>query len=252
MERGGIRMASEQNLHINGMGKIRGGKYGNISISGMGTINGPVEAGEVSISGMGSIKGRTKAENFHVNGLGKIKGDLEVRSQGNNGNTKVDGHIKATHLKNNGRLKCTGNIKAEQLNSNGRLVCEGDIDSEIAHIRGSFRIAGLLNIHQVEIEVDGIGYVKEIGGERISVKKHHKSSSSKFIERLARTIRWFRKQPLKVGLIEGTQIYIEHTRAKTVRGNNVMIGPNCRIDLLEYSDTLEAHPECVIKRKVKI
>ncbi len=39
---------------------------------------------------------------------------------------------------------------------------------------------------------------------------------------------------LQTSIVEGDDIYLEHTIAEVVRGNNVTIGPGCEISVVEY------------------
>lgn len=47
---------------------------------------------------------------------------------------------------------------------------------------------------------------------------------------------------MSASVIEATDIYLENTTAQTVRGARVKIGPNCRIDRVEYSETFALDP----------
>ena len=51
--------------------------------------------------------------------------------------------------------------------------------------------------------------------------------------------------------IEGDDIYVEYTTAKTVRGNNVRIGDGCDIGLVEYKNSFELDKGSQIKEHVK-
>ncbi|WP_216828547.1 hypothetical protein [Alkalihalobacterium elongatum] len=44
---------------------------------------------------------------------------------------------------------------------------------------------------------------------------------------------------LEANIIEGDNIFLEHTTAKVVRGKNVVIGAHCQIDLVEYSTSFK-------------
>ena len=52
--------------------------------------------------------------------------------------------------------------------------------------------------------------------------------------------------------IEGDEIIIEHTNAKTVTGRNVKIGEKCEIGLVQYSESIEISPKAKIGRCEKI
>jgi len=52
--------------------------------------------------------------------------------------------------------------------------------------------------------------------------------------------------------VEGGDIYLEYTKAKVVRGNNVNIGPGCEIDLVEYRNDFQQVKEARVKDSNKI
>lgn len=52
--------------------------------------------------------------------------------------------------------------------------------------------------------------------------------------------------------MEGDQIDIENTKAMIVRGNNVKIGANCNIGLVEYTDELSIDPKAIVGESRKI
>ncbi|MNR67595.1 hypothetical protein D3C85_1916860 [compost metagenome] len=66
---------------------------------------------------------------------------------------------------------------------------------------------------------------------------------------------FFRPSPhaaVTVAVIEGDDIYLENTRAKVVRGNQVVIGPGCEIDLVEYKVLLEKKKGANVKGSRKM
>jgi hypothetical protein len=52
--------------------------------------------------------------------------------------------------------------------------------------------------------------------------------------------------------IEGDDIYLEYVKAKVVRGNNIEIGPDCEIDLIEYKNTLKQHESSRVGNSRKV
>lgn len=56
----------------------------------------------------------------------------------------------------------------------------------------------------------------------------------------------------KVLLIEGDNIEIENTRAKVVRGKNIIVGKNCTIERIEYSGEFKVDEESLVEEKILI
>ena len=48
----------------------------------------------------------------------------------------------------------------------------------------------------------------------------------------------FKRKFLTTNLIEGDKITLENTKCKIVRGHDIVIGPGCEIDKVEYTGKL--------------
>ncbi len=57
---------------------------------------------------------------------------------------------------------------------------------------------------------------------------------------------------LTAELIEGDVIELTNTKAKTVRGNKVKIGPNCQIETVEYSGDYTCDPSASVETCTKM
>jgi len=53
-------------------------------------------------------------------------------------------------------------------------------------------------------------------------------------------------------LIEGEEIDLQATKAGVVRGRNVVIGPGCEMERVEYSGSLMVAPEAKVGEQVKV
>ena len=226
---------------IAGSGKLAGGVYGKVRIAGSGSVDGDLEAGEVSISGSGNLGGSVKAEKLSTAGSCSIRGDVEVRVIKSSGSIKVEGGIVARSIKVFGSHRVGGSVRAEEVKVAGIIKVEGDVEAERFEASGAFHVSGLINADQVEIELDGIGSsARDIGGSEIEV------TSRRSFSRL-----FHRRGRLEVESIEGDNIYLEATNAQVVRGKRVRIGDGCRIDTVEYTESLEVSPNATVSSRVK-
>jgi cytoskeletal protein CcmA (bactofilin family) len=258
------------NLNISGFGSSNGGNYDNVNISGGGNINGDIECGDFKISGMGDVKGNVTAANVKISGTASIKGNLKVSDEVSvSGASDVDGNVEgktirisgvskikgnltceelsisgastingdavATKLKVSGTSNVKGNLRGEDIDIKGAADVGGDCECENFKAQGGFKIGGLLNAEDIDIKLYYKCTVNEIGGEKISVRKGEAFAD---IGRLIKNLFNF-KESLIAQSIEGDDIYLENTIAKVVRGNNVTIGPDCEIDLVEYRNELK-------------
>ncbi len=107
-------------------------------------------------------------------------------------------------------------------------------------VHGGIRVSGLIKAGQVEIELGGRSNAREIQGSRIVVK----SSRSFFF--------WIRRgKRLDVELIEGDDISLEATNARIIRGERVKLGSGCRIETVEYGESLEVSPKATVQSQMK-
>lgn len=230
-------MENRHDLKISGMGTSSGGFYNNVVISGTARINGDLDCIDLNIEGVCKISGNVKAKNIDINGENKLNGNLECDELKVNGHSKINGNAVVKDIYISGATNIGGNISAENVSIQGAIKVDGNCDSENFISKGVFNISGLLNSGNVEVELYGKCKAKEIGGEKISIKKGISSIFSKLIKPIFDILDIY--DGLIVELIEGDDIYLEHTKAKVVRGNNIRIGSNCEIDLVEYTNTFE-------------
>lgn len=214
-----IMEKSISDLKINGHGSSTGGKYNSVVINGNGSINGDMECIYLRINGQGNIKGNAKAESFKINGNSSIKGNLESEK-----------------VKVNGMAHIEGNLSVEDAETYGNINVGGDCNAEMFRVDGMFAVEGLLNAGELKLNLHGPSRAREIGGEKITVKR-----MGRFGLRGLKNFIWphGHDKGLNADVIEGDDVYLENTQAKVVRGNNVELGPDCEIELVEYNETFK-------------
>jgi cytoskeletal protein CcmA (bactofilin family) len=216
-------------LKINGSGSSAGGKYNSVIINGNGKIEGDLECIYLKINGQGNVNGNVKADSVKVNGNNSIKGDL-----------------RAEKVKINGTADINGNLSIEKAETYGSIRVDGDCNAEFFKIEGTFEIEGLLNAGELELSLYGPSKAHEIGGEKITVKRKGK------YDFLGLRYLIGSNKELTAESIEGDEIYLENTQAKVVRGNNVELGPNCKIELVEYKNSFKQDESAEVATQRKI
>jgi cytoskeletal protein CcmA (bactofilin family) len=206
-------------LKINGSGSAAGGKYDSVIINGNGKISGDLNCIYLKINGHGNVDGNVKADSVKVNGNNLIKGNLE-----------------AEKVKINGTADIKGNLSVEKAETYGSINVDGDCNAEFFKIEGTFAIEGLLNAGELELSLYGSSKSREIGGEKITVKKKGKYD---FLGLKDMIMSSGRGKELTADIIEGDDIYLENTSAKIVRGNNIELGPGCEIEMVEYKNSFK-------------
>lgn len=201
----------------------------NLIISGMGATNG----GNVhlaKIEGTGTVTGDINCSIFTVNGNAAIHGSVKTKAAEINGSVSMDGDLIADTIQLNGTATVKGKCEAERLKANGRL----QIDT--------------LNAGEIHITLHGSSHIMEIGGEHIEIRKQ----SGIVLTKLLKAFSVLPFDKLTAQIIEGDDIYVEYTIAEVVRGTNVIIGPGCEINLIEYKTKLEQDKSSNIKRTVQL
>ena len=100
--------------------------------------------------------------------------------------------------------------------------------------RGGTEIAGLLNAETITILAEGSSEIGDIGCTTVTVSRRQQGQGL-LAQLFSRAI-----GGLTVGTIEGDEIRLEHTKAKVGRGKQVVIGPGCEIDRVEYTESCQA------------
>jgi len=237
---------------ISGSGTIAGGTYERVSISGSGKVTGEVTADEVRISGAGKIEGRTHANRITTSGSASFDADVVAEDEMKvSGSAKVTGDVKAKELKCSGAFRVDGSVSADYVKSSGSLRVGSDLEAEIFRATGGFRIGGLLSADHIEIRLAGHCEATEIGGERIEVHRGGWKERSLIMEGLIRVFSGGGAAELRAQQIEGDDIHLEGTTARVVRGKRISIGPDCDIERVEYTDTLEVHPDASVHEHTK-
>ncbi|MFP7299937.1 polymer-forming cytoskeletal protein [Neobacillus niacini] len=230
-------------LLINGFGSSNGGSFQSVSINGKGTITGEVECSDLDCNGSGFITGSVIAGQARINGHGKINGDMESQILTVDGTAGVTGNLSVKKLKVSGKANVGGKIKSDEIMIKGRLTVGEDCEAERFRAESKFSIGGLLNADLVDITIFADCNAKEIGGQTILIKQ--KNSLLGFFKPFVRT-------QLKTECIEGDKIEIANTKAGIVRGNQVVIGANCEIEVVEYSGEFTMDKNSIVKDIRKI
>lgn len=232
-------------LVIKGLGSSNGGHFSLVRLNGSGTVNSDLKCEELECNGSGTLKGNVAATKVNVNGNARFHGTIEGEKLKVDGTAKVAQDLLVKNVKVSGKVNVEGKVKAEQINIHGILTVGGDCEAESFKGKYRFSIGGLLNAEEIDVEVYGECRAKEIGGQAITVKQHKGS----FIGAIFKP---FFKNQLETDLIEGDKIVLENTVAKVVRGHQVKIGPNCKIDVVEYTDEFSQDKNSVVGNIQKV
>jgi len=218
-------------LRITGTGSASGGIYERVKIVGEGEIEGSIECGEFRCVGDCEVRGAMRAEQVRVTGT------LHAAQ-----------HLYAETVKIRGEAEIRGNVGLDSIELMGGLTVGGDCEAERLHLRGHFAIGGLLAADTIQVRLYHHSRAKEIGGEKIDIRKRG---------RLSKVLMPFvyagaGDAMLTVETIEGDDIYLEYTKAAFVRGNRVAIGPGCDIGTVEYKSSFDVDNDAAVQHHTRI
>lgn len=255
------------NLKLSGAGSANGGYYNEVKLSGACKItgdidcnflrgsgacdvNGNVTSKQILLSGACDIRGSVKTEILKCSGACNVNGNLEAVEVSISGGSDIRGNAKAKKLDISGGCDIEGSVSGEEVKLSGGIKIKEDCECENFNAKGSFSIGGLLNAEEMNIVIYDNCSVKEIGGKNIDIR--YTSHISASILNLIKTALTNSPANLKTDTIEGDNIYLEHTTAKVVRGNKIIIGDSCNIDKIEYKDSLDVNGNSQIGSKTQI
>ena len=246
----GAETSERNDLKINGTGNTSGGSFNDVIINGVGEIKGDVECLNFKSNGTSNMNGNLKTKTLKVNGTSSVRGNVNSEDIKINGAADFNGFVESNFTKIHGSMNVTGNITSDELYLQGGMRISGDCNADKFESSGGFSVIGLLNADSINIKLHAPCKAKEIGGENITVKKGNDFSLKKLIKTFFPS--WDLDRKLSAELIEGNDITLEATKAKVVRGNNITIGDDCEIELVEYKNSFNRSDKTSVKENKKL
>lgn len=278
-------------IKIAGSGSVSGGKYGTVRVAGSGTIEGDLQARIIKTAGSAKCKGDVKAKEIKTAGSCRIQGKVRAGEINTTGTCKIINGLRADLLKVSGSQKIGGGLTGNYCKVTGSLKVKGDVEVDKFVSKGVFTIENLLSADEIEIHLGGTCKVKQIGGEKIEVRRKGTGWSlngeglrdglenidkkldkvgekfgvevdldtdkltreiSKLGEKIQVNIGGWGAGTLTTDLVEGDQVYLEWTKANTVRGKKVIIGEGCEIERVEYSSSIQISDDAEVATEVQL
>ena len=242
-------------MNISSSGKIAAGDYNEIiKVSGSGRLDGNIRCQSLHCSG--SVKGTASvvcSEDAKISGSCHIEQSLSARNVSVSGSLKVGGDMIAQQeIKLSGGISCGGSLKCESFNCSGGLDVGGEVEAEEIRISGAIKCGGLMNAEKIDINIDGhsnSSRVGSIGGGEIKIQsKANKVKRKLLLNKIIGCGGRFSVNEY----IEGDVIALEDVTAPKVIGRIVSIGAGCEIDLVQYSEESEIHPDAKVGKCEKI
>ncbi len=214
----GVRISGEE-IRIVGSGAVSGNpvKTHEFRASGSAQVRGPLECGDVKVSGSCDFDGDVRCADFRTSGSSRIAGSLHAE--------EVDA---------SGSLEVTKDVEGKDVSASGSLRVDGNVHGEDFRGSGGIRIQGELRAQDVLIELGGTSQIGTIQGEDIVVRPTGGFARA--------------RGDLTADRIVGQDVSLAHTTAGYVEGQDVRIGPHCRIDVVVAQD-LVVHESSEVKER---
>ncbi len=214
----GVRISDEE-IRIVGSGAVTGNpvKTVDFRVAGGAQVRGPLECGSVRVSGSCDFAGDVRCTEFRSSGASRIAGSLRSQDVDVSGSMEVTKDVEAGDVAASGALRVDGNVRAQDF-----------------HSSGSVRVQGELKAQDVDIELGGTSKIGTISAEDIAVRP---------VGGFVRA-----RGDLAAERIVGQDVSLSHTTAAYVEGNDVRIGPHCRIDVVVAQD-LVVHESSEVKER---
>jgi len=240
-----------------------------VQVSGSGEVT--VGKAVVKISGSGRY---VEGEILKVSGAAKVDGDVKVRMMSVSGSFKSNGSINAETVKIAGAAKILGSLKARVLSVAGALKISGDLDVETAKIAGAaklgcgkfdlLKIDGALRAETIEaskfiLGLEGFSQVKTIKADFVEVKRVRKPFVKvgpfeiSFNKGLNLRVSIHEKGvKLEAGKIKALKAELESVTCEELYAGIAVIGDECHIKRLYYSESYEVSDKARVDEVVKV
>lgn len=225
-------------IKVIGNGAITGGEYNKVSIVGEAIAIDKFKCNYLKIIGNCTLKDEIISDKIKI--LGELLCENEVTT---NGELEVLGQLRAFNDYKGNKIKVLGeanfekNLSFEEINVLGELKVSNDCEGNSFTSRGLLKIDGLLSAENISINPHhAISTINEIGGSKIIIKK--------------KGLFLFKESLIICNVIEGDYIELENTQCKIVRGHDVKILGDCKIDKVEYTGTLTIDKNSIVGEEI--
>lgn len=206
-----------------------------IRILGSGVVTGnPVRTTDFRVSGSAQVRGPLECSDARIAGSCDVDGDVHCSDFRSAGSTRISGSLRAEDVSVSGSLEVAKDIEATDIASSGALRVAGQVHAQDFRSSGSVLVAGTLQVQDVDIELGGSSKVGAIEGRDIRIRM-----TGGFLRA---------RGDLTADRIVGDDIHIEGTTAGLVQGQDVRIGPHCRIEKV-IARELVVHESSEVKER---
>lgn len=207
------------------------------SVSGISHVEDDLHVGVCSVSGSFKVEGSLYADRVDSSGRTRVEGDMRSDIVNSSGWMSVGGWLRSDSIAVSGRLATGGDLRSGSIESSGSLNARGRIRCDSLVSSGKVK-ADVLDAKRIEMELWGSSDVREMKGETIAIRRGEGRLMPKLVSES----------------ICGKQVHLECVICGKVSGDDVTIGPDCKIGMVEFGSKLKVHKGSKVdgKKRVKI
>ncbi|MBD8500915.1 hypothetical protein [Paenibacillus arenosi] len=201
-------------------------------------------AEHIRINGAGTYRQDIQSKSVHIAGHGRFEGSISTESFKSSGSCHVKGHCSTKQMSSNGHGHFNS-ITADRIDCSGSFKADQSVNSQSFSAKGFVMIGDTLTSGDVHIRFQGgTPSIKHlIAGETIDIGREKLF----FLNLLS-----LGRKKLMCSSLTGRRIKIDHVEADLIVGEDIRIGPNCKIGEVRYTNQLAIDPSSVVERTVQI
>lgn len=189
-----------------------------LNIRGSVTLHQEIHLKEISTHGFSTFQSHVAADLLKSSGSCVIKGNCEVKEIINAGNLKMK-NLRTAKFYSSGRLTIEQTLHSEQFDSIGIIAAKE------------------INTKHFQLKLSGKSRINRLIAEDAHIEKDRKSIAL--------------KKKLICHLIKGKQLHLAYTDAKFVEGDVVVVGSQCNIETLTYTESCTISPDATVQQIIR-
>lgn len=189
-------------------------------------------------------------EDLNIRGAVAVHQEVHLKKISTHGHSSFHSHVKADILRNTGACTIKDSCEIAELSNAGQLKI---LHGKITKINSSGKLTIVQTLHAKQFDGIGVVKAKEIQSEQF----HFKHSGRSDIEQLIADEICIEKDKISISLmnnkklvsksIKGKHIQLSYTNAEIVEGDVIIIGDQCNIHTLYYTESYSISPKAKVQ-----
>ncbi|MGL4450354.1 MAG: polymer-forming cytoskeletal protein [Sarcina sp.] len=229
-------------LEVKGFETVDGGNFKDVTMAGMGKIKGNITARIIEVSGSGEITGEVKAQNLMVAGTFVVDKEVELENTLNiKGAGNFSKNVTCENILVAGSFTSKGDVKFRQGSISGSCSSKGMFTGDKFEALGSIDMSGDLRVNNVSINFSEKSSCNDILADEIHI--HTIEGKKGLFSKLKKTV-------FKCNEIRAKKVLVENTECKLIVADEIIIGENCKVEKVEYTEKFEFAKSSEVKETI--